>query len=94
MYLQLLHLNSKLFNLLKLVILDEVNELDSTEQVHHLRAFLLFRLYPDLSEHRSQEVQGDSAVFSSIEAQSYLFRPVKTIKHTHMMNKLLSSKIN
>ena len=53
MYLQLLHLNSKLFNLLKLVILDEVNELDSTEQVHHRRAFLLFRLYPGLSEHRS-----------------------------------------
>ena len=72
--LHLLHLRPELFNLLKFVLLHKVHKFNALQQV--LFSFLLLRFDADLSDRCSQQVQGDSAVLPSVEAQSYLFRPI------------------
>ena len=72
--LHLLHLRPELLNLLKFVLLHKVHKFNALQQV--LFSFLLLRFDADLSDRSSQQVQRNCAVFASVEAQSYLFRPI------------------
>ena len=60
--------------LLKLVFFHKVNELDSLKKVRHVILPFLLRLSLEHCERGPQQMESNSAVFASIEAQSDLFR--------------------
>ena len=75
--LQLLHLPPELFNLLKFVVLDEMNELDALEKLSiFIGCFTLLGFGLISGQYDSEQVKCDGAVFTSVEAQCDLFRPL------------------
>ena len=76
--LQLFYFGSELFYLLELSRFDEVDKLDALHQLCGwlLSLLVLGCLLFDATQSESHHVQNHSAVFASVEAQSYLFRPI------------------